>query len=545
MTSGQKVFMWILIVLVIGLVGFIFYPYGKNYYQKHFVKTQTTPTTDTSSLAIPLENEIVVPVSDAGVTWLATPEKLADLGLFKSASNSVESITSAIYYKVANLDNNGSIILASAEINSMGSPVIIRFKKDKDGKYQYLLKHSYQTDTNEASKILKDGVTIDYTTIYQSLSAPAFLTVNGVTLKSTLSEYSRKMYKDLTSPTEVANSEYGKIYQTFGTATNGLNGSTLNLRLPDYSIVSYTNKFAFMPDDDIALITWKDSTKNTAKYTPEGYVGCARGGTDNIIANTTNIATRLLNAGQTNTGDKINTVAATDDVMKAAYENYKIGRTKDVLTIEAFAAKNPIFIWKDGFGDYVVFTGRDYAGLAECGKPVIYLYPTKTTQVSVKVGADITKSDPAYNNGWTAVAKPNGKLTVAGVVYPYLFWEGIGQEYPNIEGGKVVAKADTEQTIKADLADLGLNNQESADFLEFWLSKMPTTPYVRLTWFGTNQMNKLAPLAVEPKPDTMIRVFLDFEGLNELINIPAQKLSHIERHGFTLIEWGGLLIGGK
>ena len=70
---------------------------------------------------------------------------------------------------------------------------------------------------------------------------------------------------------------------------------------------------------------------------------------------------------------------------------------------------------------------------------------------------------------------------------------------------------------------------------------MPSTPYVRLTWFGTQQLNALAPLYVTPKPDTMIRIFLDFEGLKNPTQIKPQTLSAIPRKGFTLVEWGGLL----
>jgi len=56
------------------------------------------------------------------------------------------------------------------------------------------------------------------------------------------------------------------------------------------------------------------------------------------------------------------------------------------------------------------------------------------------------------------------------------------------------------------------------------------------------EMNNLAPLTVSPKPDTMIRVFLDFEGLDQPVNLIPQKLFAPQRKGFTLIEWGGLLI---
>jgi len=88
---------------------------------------------------------------------------------------------------------------------------------------------------------------------------------------------------------------------------------------------------------------------------------------------------------------------------------------------------------------------------------------------------------------------------------------------------------------------MGLNEKEMADFLEFWLPKMPNTPYVRLTWFGNKLMDRLAPIFVMPKPETIIRVFLDFEGLGSKINLPPQKLSSPARKGFTVVEWGGLL----
>lgn len=93
------------------------------------------------------------------------------------------------------------------------------------------------------------------------------------------------------------------------------------------------------------------------------------------------------------------------------------------------------------------------------------------------------------------------------------------------------------------MKEMGLSDKEIADFKEFWLPKMPATPYVRLSWLLTPEMDTLAPLAVSPKPDSSIRVFLDFEGLNSKIDIAPQVLPHYERKGFTLVEWGGLLKG--
>jgi len=92
---------------------------------------------------------------------------------------------------------------------------------------------------------------------------------------------------------------------------------------------------------------------------------------------------------------------------------------------------------------------------------------------------------------------------------------------------------------------MGLNDKEIADFNEFWLPKMPATPLVRLTWLGTKEMDELAPIAVWPKPDSSIRVFLDFQGLGSKEAITPQILPKYQRKGFTLVEWGGLLRSKK
>ena len=159
--------------------------------------------------------------------------------------------------------------------------------------------------------------------------------------------------------------------------------------------------------------------------------------------------------------------------------------------------------------------------------------------------ANISDSKPVYKtDGWTVTAGQSGKLKADGIVYDYLFWDGQGHgEYPDLrDRGVAVKQANIETTLMKNLMALGLNDRETADFLEFWLPKMPVTPYVRLTWLGTAEMDRLAPLIVSPVPDTKIRIFLEFEGLARPKYLKPQKLTAVKRVGFTLVEWGGLLI---
>lgn len=162
-----------------------------------------------------------------------------------------------------------------------------------------------------------------------------------------------------------------------------------------------------------------------------------------------------------------------------------------------------------------------------------------------KVGANIRESDPLYGtNGWNVVAYPSGEIYSEGVRYDYLFWDGTGKGiYPDYKDrGVIVKQNEIEKTLRTQITMLGLNEKETKDFTDFWLPLIPKSPYVRLTWLQTEDMNELAPLLVSPKPDTIIRIFLEFEGLSKPKYLIPQKLGSIPRKGFTLVEWGGLLL---
>lgn len=64
---------------------------------------------------------------------------------------------------------------------------------------------------------------------------------------------------------------------------------------------------------------------------------------------------------------------------------------------------------------WLVYVRNSFAPQYGCGKPVIYLYPTRTINVSVRVGADVTVSDPSYPvGGWREVTvEPSGQLNLS------------------------------------------------------------------------------------------------------------------------------------
>lgn len=174
-------------------------------------------------------------------------------------------------------------------------------------------------------------------------------------------------------------------------------------------------------------------------------------------------------------------------------------------------------------------------------KPVIYLYPEKETEADVKLTLNgrLTCTYPAYNDGWTVTASPDGTLTDAkGQVYNYLYWEGETFTQYDFSKGFCVRGEDTARFLEDSLEKLGLNRREANEFIVFWLPLMQENEYNVIS-FQTDAYTESAKLEVIPSPDTLIRVFMAYKPSDEFVEIEPQHLTSPERRGFTVIEWGG------
>ena len=174
-------------------------------------------------------------------------------------------------------------------------------------------------------------------------------------------------------------------------------------------------------------------------------------------------------------------------------------------------------------------------------KPVIYLYPEEETEVSVRLSLNgkLTCTYPAYGNGWTVTAQPDGTLTDAkGQTYNYLYWEGDSNAEYDLSQGFCVKGEDTAAFLEDALEKLGLTRREANEFIVYWLPLMEQNPY-NIISFQTERYTDAAKLEIEPAPDTLIRVFMAWQASEEFVELPAQSLTAPERKGFTAVEWGG------
>ena len=517
----------------------------------------------------PYVSETLLPPPDIidGVNWLGTPNPIKqNLHLFAKGSDEYSKDS---YYLLGAINGDQLIISANWDCN-IGGCYVYFFRHHGD-KYYYLEQDSgltyRQILNNDGGNgvLLADSVLVDSKSSYIGLRSPQTFTYQGLSFSGGYSGQ-QSVQIPYVSPTSqmrklgaTADGEFFAIeFPDIGhNIVSPLIFSRFTLKLPSGLYVEYVPKYSMFRDDNTLKATFDDGQRITDPYQNAIRRGCGGNGDATIPAPASE---RIKRTATTVAGEPLYEFANYNDpVLKVYYSNMTDSDEDGVpeyynnvpggggvltpITLTQFATKHAVLLYNDPLGRWVVFNRSQFGPQAECGKPVIYLYPTKTTDVSVWVGAKIRISEPEYGNGWTVRAQSDGTLTTAdGKQYDSLFWEGLGNgAYPEITQGFVVKQADLETTLRSHLEQLGLNVKESQDFLDFWLAKMPTTPYVRLTWFGTRQMDQLAPLAITPKPDSVIRIFLDFEGLNQSISIAPQHLSAIPRNGFTVVEWGGLL----
>jgi hypothetical protein len=505
------------------------------------------------------------------ISWLANPQKISSLDIFNltlskqrendtSGSFSNFDFSKANFFQVGTFSQGAKLInIYFDPISDPGGTVLIRLIQDKNTAY-LLTNMTVNRETNDIKDYLKSNVVLSDIEI-SGLATPETIKINGNTLqlKDNHNGSSRNS-TGLTNLKKVYDSDSGEIYSNTFSIFNNISvdqvaGKVFYLKSKDGNFTAYNYDSDEILDDQVPIITWNSGSSNSDVFTQNLSSGCGSNmiGSVPVVLNNSNLIKDKVEVGKTKSGTIIYQIQnKSNPFLLALYNSYKSTREYDtntkIVSLDEFASNHNHFLWQDPSGDWQIFVNQNFASLAECGKPVIYLYPKKETQVKVQVDAKITKSEPIYpTQGWSVTAKPNGELIYQNQSYPYLFWEGLGNGiYPDYKNqGTLVSQKDLIPTLYKQLSQLGLNQKESADFMEFWQPKLPKTPYVRLTWLNTKDMDTLAPLNVSPKPDTVIRIFLEFEGLDQPVKLKSQNLTAPSRSGFTLIEWGGLLLKAK
>ena len=176
-------------------------------------------------------------------------------------------------------------------------------------------------------------------------------------------------------------------------------------------------------------------------------------------------------------------------------------------------------ICQDDNSDKIENSNNSYRDAIIEAKPIIYIYPTTTTEVEVKMGNPerLTCTYPKYNEekGWKVIAKPNGELEdkETGRKLYALYWEGQNikdytKENDKIKEGFCIEGKDTAKFLEEKLKILGLNEREAEEFIVYWLPQMEKNKYNYIRFQSMEEINENMPLEITPNPETLIRVVI-------------------------------------
>ncbi len=206
-------------------------------------------------------------------------------------------------------------------------------------------------------------------------------------------------------------------------------------------------------------------------------------------------------------------------------------------------------------------------------KPAIYLYPENTTQISVKLDKTIKYKNviPKYKNGWYVEAEPNGvlrdlqpKYTNCEKLpykefgfeyskqaceinkYPYIYWDGVQvvKPVPKKNEGFIVKSENIEDFLSKKADELNFNKEEKVEFVRYWNKKVKNTGWkqVKIYFLQNEDVENYLPLYIDPRPDNINRVEIVITKAKKNEKIKEQTLIPFNRSGYTMVEWGGMIL---
>ncbi|HZD59296.1 MAG TPA: hypothetical protein VE439_02425 [Anaerolineae bacterium] len=210
------------------------------------------------------------------------------------------------------------------------------------------------------------------------------------------------------------------------------------------------------------------------------------------------------------------------------YKGYTLYETRDIGYNEKFI--------KNQEGDFVLYKIKG----ALVKKPNIYLYPEKeeAIKVSIQTSGRITQAIPEYRNGWEITAAPGGKI---GGTLDFLYYEAM-IDYPfTLNKGWITDKLHFNSDMNLILREVGLNNRERRDFLDYWSRELTWEKNrYAIYYLSEDEIGRAVKLSFSKKPDSILRVYFYFMPVDGEVKIEKPIIPPFVRNGFTVVEWGGL-----
>ncbi len=177
-------------------------------------------------------------------------------------------------------------------------------------------------------------------------------------------------------------------------------------------------------------------------------------------------------------------------------------------------------------------------------KPIIYFYPEEEMNLEVTYVQEerLLTTYPKYEDGWNIHLREDGTFTLPGSEREYyaLYFDEIGNYKTDWSEGFYVTKDNVISVLEEKMDFIGYTNREVDEFIMYWLPILENNEKSLIHFEQTEIRNEECPLTFSVMPDTLIRTIMHIKKVDEEVSIKEQTLTHYERNGFTVTEWGGL-----
>ncbi len=180
-----------------------------------------------------------------------------------------------------------------------------------------------------------------------------------------------------------------------------------------------------------------------------------------------------------------------------------------------------------------------------CGgiaKPILYLYPKKTTKVTVSFEHPeyLETTYPKFIDKWEVRAHSNGDLYDNNGAYYYgLYWDEKQVHSVDFSTGYYVDKDNAIDFLEKKLSYIGLSRREANEFIMYWLPILEKNEKNLVYFELTEERESYNKINIDPKPDSLLRLVIHIKKVDKKIDIPKQNLTKFQRKGFVAVEWGG------
>ena len=219
--------------------------------------------------------------------------------------------------------------------------------------------------------------------------------------------------------------------------------------------------------------------------------------------------------------------------------------SNDDLPPEISASSEKSSSSSDAFSFHYPFDDSDFSlpdSMME-RKPVIYFYPEEEMDLTVTATYEerFTTTYPEYKEGWNIHLKEDGTFTVPGSTREYyaLYFEAESDYACTFDEGFYVTAENAASFLEEKLDYMGFTNRETNEFIMYWLPILERNEQSLVYFEQTEERNEDFPLVFSEEPDTLIRTMIHIKKVDAPTDIEEEELTHYDRDGFTVTEWGG------